>query len=93
MDTKQLSPTPYRLQLRARDSMLLHVTEGPLWLTQEGQPDDEVLASGAQRVLRGPGCYWLSAFAAQAAVRFSESESGSPSASRTPQTSAPAGAA
>ena len=93
MDTKQLGPTPYRLQLGVRDSLLLHVTDGPLWLTQEGQPDDEVLASGAQRALRGPGRYWLSAFSMQAAVRFSGSGCDSPSTSPRPRTAAPPGAA
>ena len=93
MDTKKLDPTPYRLQLGVRDSLLLHVTEGPLWLTQEGYPDDEVMVSGALRVLRGPGRYWLSAFATQATIRFLESESGSPSASPKPRTAAPGGAA
>ena len=56
------------LRLRARQHCWLRVDSGRLWLTQDGLPDDQVLASGARLRLQGPGRFRCSAFGPEAMV-------------------------
>lgn len=50
------------LRLRAGQHCLLMVHGGRLWLTQDGQLDDQVLAAGQQLRLQGPGRFRCGAF-------------------------------
>lgn len=53
------------LRLRAHQRCLLRVDAGQLWLTQDGLPNDQVLAPGEPTRLQGPGCFRLGALGAQ----------------------------
>lgn len=50
------------LSLGRRQQLLLQVSEGQLWLTQDGRLDDQVLQAGQQALLQGPGHYRIGAF-------------------------------
>lgn len=58
-----LAQQPVRLlQLHESQRIVLRVSAGRLWLTEEGRLDDHVLGGGAQLALRGPARYHLGAF-------------------------------
>lgn len=50
-----------RLGLRAGQQMLVQVSLGCLWLTQDGRPDDIMLRPGERLHLQAPGVYRLGA--------------------------------
>lgn len=55
------SAASQRLGLRAGQQALLQVSQGCLWLTQDGRPDDIILRRGEQLRLQEPGIYRLGA--------------------------------
>lgn len=57
-----MAAAAYSLNLRPGQHALLQVTQGRLWLTQDGRPEDIILARGQQWALQTPGHYRLSAF-------------------------------
>jgi len=56
------------LRLRRGQQLLLQVSSGRLWLTQDGRPEDRVLAPGERLQLQGPGRFRLGAFGPEGAV-------------------------
>lgn len=50
------------LQLRPGQQVRLQVTQGCLWLTQDGRPEDIILAQGQHCTLQSAGHYRLGAF-------------------------------
>ena len=56
------------LRLRRGQQLLLQICSGRLWLTQDGCPEDRVLAPGERLRLPGPGHFRLGALGPEEAV-------------------------
>jgi Protein of unknown function (DUF2917) len=60
--TLSYQQAPQRLRLAEGQQLIIAVQAGRLWLTEDGRPEDRVLARGEEVRLQGPGSFRLGAF-------------------------------